>query len=84
MHCDLWPFLTPRIMGFGYTLYEAEYISNRLLAGVLRSNSQNISFSGVFCTCILPEKYRSTLTGLMQSKTTSSKTCGLLMSDDLR
>jgi len=35
MHCDLWPFLTPRLMGLGYTLHEAEYISNRLLAVVL-------------------------------------------------
>ena len=35
MHCDLWPLLTSRIMGFGYTLHEAEYISARLLAGVL-------------------------------------------------
>ena len=35
MHCDLWPLLTPRLMGLGYTLNEAEYISARLLAGVL-------------------------------------------------
>ena len=35
MHCDLWPLLTPRLMGLGYTLHEAEYISARLLAGVL-------------------------------------------------
>jgi len=35
MHCDLWPILTPRLMGLGYTLREAEYISTRLLAGVL-------------------------------------------------
>jgi len=35
MHCDLWPILTPRLMGLGYTLHEAEYISTRLLAGVL-------------------------------------------------
>ena len=35
MHCDLWPLLTPRLMGLGYTLHEAEDISARLLAGVL-------------------------------------------------
>ena len=35
MHSDLRPFLTPRIMGLGYTLHEAEYISTRLLAVVL-------------------------------------------------
>jgi len=35
MHCALWPILTPRLMGLGYTLHEAEYISTRLLAGVL-------------------------------------------------
>jgi len=35
MHCDLWPILTPRLMGLGYTLHEAESISARLLAGVL-------------------------------------------------
>jgi len=35
MHRNLWPFLTPRLMGLGYTLHEAEYISARLLAGVL-------------------------------------------------
>ena len=35
MHCDLWPLLTPRLMGLGYTLNEAEYISARLLAGAL-------------------------------------------------
>ena len=35
MHSDLWPLLTPRLMGLGYTLPEAEYISTRLLAGVL-------------------------------------------------
>jgi len=35
MHCDLWPILTPRLMGLGYTLHEAEYISTRLLASVL-------------------------------------------------
>jgi len=35
MHSDLWPFLTPRLMGLGYTLREAVYISTRLLAVVL-------------------------------------------------
>ena len=35
MHCDLWPLLTPRLMGLGYTLHEAECISARLLAGAL-------------------------------------------------
>jgi len=35
MHSDLWTFLTPRLMGLGYTLHEAEYISTRLLSAVL-------------------------------------------------
>jgi hypothetical protein len=35
MHSDIWPLINSRIMEFGYTLHEAEYISNRLFAGSL-------------------------------------------------